>query len=52
MKLRKSNEIYYKFLRWQKIAPLSEVCLADFTRTAYVFSFRTSKFEICFDEGI
>ncbi len=31
--------------------PLYEVCLADYTRTAYGFAYRTSQFELCFDEG-
>ncbi|NLJ94138.1 MAG: CYTH domain-containing protein [Clostridiaceae bacterium] len=47
----KSNRDLLQILKMAENRPLSEVCLADFTRTAYVFSFRTSKFEICFDEG-
>ncbi|NLM20016.1 MAG: CYTH domain-containing protein [Clostridiaceae bacterium] len=31
--------------------PLYEVCLADYTRTSYAYSYRSSRFELCFDEG-
>lgn len=31
--------------------PLQEVCLADFTRTTYAYEYRTSRFELCFDDG-
>ncbi|NLJ70981.1 MAG: CYTH domain-containing protein [Clostridiaceae bacterium] len=30
---------------------LYEVCLADYTRTSYPYSYRSSRFELCFDEG-
>lgn len=31
--------------------PLQEVCLADYTRITYPYNYRTSRFELCFDEG-
>lgn len=31
--------------------PLREVCLADYTRTTYAYEYRSSRFELCFDEG-
>ncbi len=30
---------------------LFEMCIADFTRTSYAYAYRTSRFELCFDEG-
>lgn len=40
-----------QLLRMIEGRPLMEVCLADYTRTAYGFAYRTSQFELCFDEG-
>ena len=40
-----------QLLKMAEKQPLHEVCVADYTRTSYAFAFRTSHFEICFDEG-
>ncbi|MGB4609165.1 MAG: CYTH domain-containing protein [Saccharofermentanales bacterium] len=40
-----------QILRVLEGRPLYEVCLADYTRTSYAYSYRSSRFELCFDEG-
>lgn len=40
-----------QILRVLEGRPLYEVCIADFTRTSYPYSYRSSRFELCFDEG-
>lgn len=47
----KSDPDLIQILRILEGRPLHEVCLADYTRTAYAYQYRTSSFELCFDEG-